>query len=294
MSHAALDIIADSIDYITAHWEARPDLDTLARRAGYAPAQFQKLFTQSTGVSPHKMLRYCGYRHARQFLLEGHSTLDSAYQAGLSGNGRLHALFLQVEAATPGEVKARGAGLSICYGWHLSPFGAMLIGETDKGVCWLGFAYNGNDQAHTEKRMRDWWPKATFIEEIEVTQKTAEKIIQLCSAPLSSRGPDTSLKLNLYGTNFQMQVWQALLRIPAGHTVSYQAIGRAMGKDKASRAVGGAVGANPVSLLIPCHRVIQASGLVENYGWGSAKKKLLLGIESDPGERLINRPSHIL
>lgn len=310
-----MDVIAESIDYLVAHYAERPSLEALALRAGYDPVHFQKLFSDKVGISPKRLIQYMTMRHARELLGQGAGMLEAAHGAGLSGGGRLHDLFVTCEAATPGEVGRKGQGLSIRYGWHPTPLGEILIGLTKRGVCWLGFRVDERrDQAM--ERMQGWWLRADFMEDAAGTAEAAEQVMGIwgtCLPPSGSLSRSTSppgkgeeisdefpppwkggcreggdqrggktpkLRLHLHGTNFQLQVWRALLRIPGGRTLSYQDIARELGNPKASRAVGGAVGANPVSLLIPCHRVIQASGIVENYGWGSARKKLLLGLES--------------
>ncbi len=266
--------IADAIDYIVAHWQDQPDLDALAQRAGYDPTHFQKTFSKLVGISPKKLGQYMHARHAREFLLEGYSTLDAAYAAGLSGNGRLFDLMVNVEAATPGEVQKKGLGLIVQYGFHPTPIGDILIAQTPRGLCWLGFVMEG-DRAVPLKRLHDYWPCAQFVEDHVATGISAQKIMGMWRGEV---GP--KMNVHLYGTNFQIQVWQALLKIPCGGAVSYLDVAHYIGKPKASRAVGGAVGANPISLLIPCHRVIQASGIIDNYGWGTPRKKLILAMES--------------
>lgn len=268
-------VISDSIDYIATHWHDQPDLEFLARRAGYDPTHFQKSFSKMVGISPKKLIQFMHAKYARDMLLNGYSTLDAAYAAGLSGNGRLHDLFVTMEAATPGEIQRKGAGLTIRHGFHPTPVGDVLIAETEKGLCWLGFVVDG-DRQPASNRMYKTWPQAGFVEDIAGTAATAQKILEIWA------GADCEkLNLHLYGTNFQIQVWHALMKIPCGATVSYQAIAGSIGKPTASRAVGSAVGANPISLLIPCHRVIQASGIVENYGWGTPRKKLILALEAE-------------
>ncbi|MFN3828005.1 MAG: methylated-DNA--[protein]-cysteine S-methyltransferase [Micavibrio sp.] len=267
-------VIADSIDYIVAHWQEHPDLEFLARRAGYDQAHFQKSFTRMVGLSPKKLIQYMSARHARDFLLEGYSTLDAAYAAGLSGNGRLFDLFVNVEAATPGEVQKKGAGLDITYGFHPTSLGEILIAQTPRGLCWLGFVVD-DDRNIPLSRLFSYWPLAQFHEDTKATAPTAQKIMKAWHGEDQPR-----FNIHLYGTNFQIQVWQALLKIPCGGAVSYQDVACYINKPKASRAVGSAVGANPISLLIPCHRVIQSSGIVENYGWGTPRKRLILAQES--------------
>ncbi len=266
--------VADAIDYIVAHWQDQPDLDMLAQRAGYDPTHFQKTFSKMVGISPKKLGQYMHARHAREFLLEGYSTLDAAYAAGLSGNGRLFDLMVNVEAATPGDVQKKGQGLSIQYGFHPTPIGDILIAQTTRGLCWLGFVMDG-DRAVPLQRLYAYWPRAQFVEDTNATAIAAQRLMEMWRG---ETGP--KMNIHLYGTNFQIQVWQALLKIPCGGAVSYLDVAQHIGKPKASRAVGGAVGANPISLLIPCHRVIQASGIIDNYGWGTPRKKLILAMES--------------
>ncbi len=275
MSQFAHDIIAQSIDYLAAHGSEQPDLDALAEKFGYEATHFQKLFKEKVGISPKRMLQFMNYKRARDFLLEGYPTLDAAYQAGLSSSGRLHDLFVSCEAATPGMVQQRGKGMSITYGYHPSPLGDILVGQSDAGVCWLGFVVD-EDRAVPFKEMQRHWPNATYIEDARATATSSEHILRIWQGKGDRR---QKLKLDLHGTNFQIQVWQALLKIPTGATVSYQDVADALGDPKASRAVGTAVGYNPISLLIPCHRVIQKSGIVENYEWGTPRKKFLLGLE---------------
>lgn len=269
--------IAESIDYIATHWRDQPDLEFLAARAGYDQTHFQKTFTRMVGLSPKKLCQYMNARHAREFLLEGYPTLEAAYAAGLSGNGRLFDLFVNIEAATPGEVQRKGRGLAVRHGFHPTGLGEILVAQTERGICWLGFVVDG-DRAEPMRRLRAYWPEARFVEDIAATEDSARKIMA------AWRGGDMPrFNIHLYGTNFQIQVWQALLKIPCGAAVSYKDVADHIGKPKASRAVGGAVGANPISLLIPCHRVIQQSGIVENYGWGTPRKKLILALESGRG-----------
>lgn len=269
-------VIAESIDYLVAHYQERPDLEFLARRAGYDVSHFQKMFKEHVGISPKRLCQYMHMRHARDLLGQGYSTLDAAYGAGLSGQGRLHDLFVNCEGMTPGAVKDRGRGLRITYGFAQTPLGEMLLAKTDIGVCYLGFLVDGLRDKPVSC-MKKHWPLAHFIEDDSAIEGEAEKILSIWSGVGDASKP---LKLDLYGTNWQLQVWQALLRIPAGKTVTYMDIAEEVCTKKASRAVGNAVGANPISLLIPCHRVIRATGIIDNYNWGSSRKKLLLAMEA--------------
>ncbi len=273
-------IIAETIDWLVAHYTEQPDLDALARRAGYDPSHFQKLFREKVGISPKRLVQYMSLTHARDLLLQGVPTLEAAYGAGLSGNGRLHDLFVTIEAATPGEVQKRGQGLEIVYGFHPTPLGAMLVAQTARGVCYLGFLVDA-ERTRPLERMRAHFPRAAFNEDSSATAENAASILRIWQRQGDAK---RRIILDLHGTNLQLQVWQALLKIPTGATVSYKDIATQLGRPSASRAVGNAVGANPVSLLIPCHRVIQATGIVNNYGWGSPRKKMILGLEGMTNE----------
>ena len=264
--------MAQAIDWMVAHATEHPSLETVAAWFNYEPTYFQKLFKDHVGVSPKKFLQYMTYRRARDLLLQGYSTLDAAYEAGLSGQGRLHDLFMNVESMTPGSVAGRGLGIQITYGFAPSLFGELMIAKTDRGVCWLGFQMDEKRDRSIE-RMREFWPLGDFVEGDISTEVSAINALWL-----NGQSPN-KIKLDLYGTNMQLQVWQALLKIPFGAVTDYGAIARSIGMPKAARAVGNAVGANPVSLLIPCHRVIQSTGILNNYGWGSERKKVILGIE---------------
>lgn len=261
--------IANSIDYLVAHYTEQPDLDRIAARAGYEATHFQKLFKEYVGVSPKRLVQYMNMRHARDLLEGGRSTFDTALDTGLSGGGRLHDLFVSCEGVMPGDVKRKGEGLQIVYGYAPSPMGELMIGKTPRGICWLGFVM-GEDRAEPLERLKARWPLAEFIHDDAVIKSDADVVSQIWG---KGTLPSRKLKLDLMGTNFQLQVWQALLQIPIGETVTYQDVARQVCTEKASRAVGGAVGANPVSILIPCHRVIRSTGIIDNYAWGSARKR---------------------
>ncbi len=266
-------VIAESVDYLVAHYDQRPDLDSLAKRAGYEPTYFQKIFRQQMGISPKRLLQYMQVRHARELLADGAPLLDAALDTGLSGTGRLHDLFVSCEAVTPGDVRFGGHNVTVTYGFHATPLGEILVAQAERGVCYLGFLMDGKRDVPVAK-MKKYMPLAKYVHDDAATISTAEKIMAIW------RGKKTKkLMLDLHGTNMQIQVWQALLKIPCGETVTYSDIAKQIGKPKAARAVGNAVGANPISLLIPCHRVIRATGIIDNYGWGSPRKKLLLAAE---------------
>lgn len=270
------DVIAEAIDYLVAHYRDQPDLEFLANRAGYEVTYFQKLFKDYVGISPKRLQQYMNARHARELLGAGYSTLDAAYETGLSSSSRLHDLFVSCEGMSPGSVQKRGAGLNIVYGIYPSVLGNVIIAKTHKGVCWLGFMMD-ESEAHCVARISQHWPLAHISRDDEAIQPESERLMRIW---MGQGDQGQKLKLDLYGTNFQLHVWQALLRIPTGKAITYQNIANDMGRPKSSRAVGNAVGANPISLLIPCHRVIRATGIIDNYGWGSPRKKLLLAMES--------------
>jgi AraC family transcriptional regulator of adaptative response/methylated-DNA-[protein]-cysteine methyltransferase len=285
--------IAKTVDWIATQDNA-PSLESLAQRYDYDPAHIQNI------------LGFMPCQHVRDLKLTHFKNLDAAYEAGLSGQGRLHDLFLKIETMTSGCVKDRGKNIRITYGFAPTFMGELMVAKTDKGICWLGFQVDESREKSTQ-RMMNYWPKATLIEgdvslEIEKIEsfwrhyeEHSDEAIQngdygsglpppfepgASSFSLSLPRND-KLRLDLYGTNMQLQVWQALLKIPFGAVTDYKAIAHSIGKPKAARAVGNAVGMNPVSLLIPCHRVIQSTGIVNNYGWGSTRKKIILGIEGN-------------
>jgi AraC family transcriptional regulator of adaptative response/methylated-DNA-[protein]-cysteine methyltransferase len=266
--------IAGIIDYLAANHKEQPDLDFLARRAGYESTHFQKIFKEHVGISPKRLVQFMNMRHARDLLRGGAPTLLTALETGLSGNGRLHDLFIACEGVTPGDITRRGQGVEIVYGFYPTFLGEVMIAKTPKGICYLGFLVDGK-RDEPVRRMKGWWPLASFVSDDAAIAEEGVIISGLW------RGKKGKLKLDIYGTNFQIQVWQALLRIPMGGTMTYQQIARQIDRPRSSRAVGNAVGANPVSLLIPCHRVIRATGIIDNYGWGSPRKKLILAMEAN-------------
>jgi AraC family transcriptional regulator of adaptative response/methylated-DNA-[protein]-cysteine methyltransferase len=268
-----------AIQFLEKGFLRHPSLAEIAESAGLSEFHFQRLFARWVGISPKRFIQFLTKEHAKK-LLEGSSdVLDAAYGAGLSGPGRLHDLFVTCEAVTPGEYGSRGEGLSISYGFHPSPFGACLLAVTERGICGLRFMQGaGTDEL--EERLRLEWPKALIRRSPKITEAVARAVF---SVPAG--GPPAPLHLYVKGTNFQIKVWEALLRIPLGRAVSYEDIARHVGSPGASRAVGGAVGANPIPFLIPCHRVIRRTGDFGNYAEGPARKKAILGWEAALLER---------
>lgn len=270
--------IERAIRFIEDNRLDQPGLDEIAAGIGMSPFHLQRVFTAWAGVSPKLFLRYVTLDHAREALMDASPVLDAALDVGLSGPGRLHDLFVTLEAATPGEVGAGGRGLDIRYGLHDGPFGRFLVAATERGVCRIAFEQEGEDQLET---LADAWPNAGLIEDRAGTWRIAGEA--LAHGMTAGEPP---IRLWARGTNFQIKVWEALLRVPAGRLVSYGGIARAVGNPRAGRAVGRAVGANPIAVLIPCHRAIQASGRFETgYRWGSARKRALIAWEAARRER---------
>ena len=261
-------VIRRAIDAIDAADEPL-SLDSLAARIGMSPAHFQRVFSQWVGVSPKRYQQYLTLGQAKRLLATRHSTLDTAHLTGLSGSGRLHDLFLRWDAMSPGEFARRGAGLTIRYGWFDSPFGEALAMATDRGLCGLGFAADtGRDPAFADLSGR--WPNARYVADPGALSGWID-------AAFSGRG---ETRLHLIGAPFQIKVWEALLQVPSGHVTTYSDIAGAIGRPRAVRAVGTAVGRNPVSWLIPCHRALRKSGALGGYHWGLPVKRALLAYES--------------
>ena len=268
------EIIRRVIERISLDYREQPSLDMLAAEAGISPGALQKLFTRWCGLSPKAFLQAVTLDHARRLLDGGMPLLEAALEVGMSGPGRLHDLFVTHEAMSPGDFKTRGAGITIRYGHHISPFGRALIMATERGLAGLAFADAGGERAAFED-MAARWPNATFVEDMAATQPYAARIFD----PARWRA-DEPLRVVLIGTDFQLRVWEALLRIPMGSARSYSAIAAEIGAPKASRAVGAAVGANPVSFVVPCHRAVGKSGALTGYHWGLTRKRAILGWES--------------
>jgi len=262
--------IVRAIQYLRRHATEQPDLATVARHVHLSEHHFQRLFTRWAGVSPKRFLQHLTVEHAKARLAASRSALELAGEVGLSGPGRLHELFVTLEAMSPGEYRAGGAGQRIRYGAADSPFGPCFIASTARGICALRFPDGGDGVPALE---RDW-PRAR----IERSDKTAATLAQRIFGPL--RSPDRPLALLVKGTNFQVQVWRALLKIPYGGLTSYGRLARILGQPSAARAVGAAVGANPIAWLVPCHRVIRESGELGGYRWGLERKAAMLGWEA--------------
>ena len=265
--------IEQAILFLDQHARRQPPLGEIAAAAGLSEFHFQRLFGRWVGISPKRFLQFLTKEHARRLLEQSSNVLDAAYESGLSGPGRLHDLFVACEAVTPGDVQARGEGLVVHYGLHPSPFGRCLLAVTERGICGLHFV-RGNER-ETVAWLHRRWPRAQLRHEPQHTEPYLSKVFPAAAAPVP-----VPLHLHVRGTNFQIQVWQALLRIPLGVVVSYEGLARAVGLPQGARAVGNAVGDNPIPFLIPCHRVIRKLGEFGNYGEGPARKKAILGWEA--------------
>jgi len=261
-----------AIRFLAEDFQSQPSLDAVAARVGLSPFHFQRLFRRWAGVSPKRFVQYLTAEHAKALLRRSASVLDAAWGAGLSGPGRLHDLVVAVEAVTPGELKRGGEGLEIRYGFHATPFGECLVAVTGRGVCALSFVA-GDGRAAAKRELQQAWPGATLVED-------AEASAPVVMAVFARRGRgERRLRLLLKGTNLQLKVWSALLRLPEGTAVTYADVARAVGQPRAARAVGTALGRNPVGVLIPCHRVLRSTGAFGGYRWGEARKRALLAWE---------------
>ena len=258
-----------AIEAIDARADAPPSLEALAAEMNLSPAHFQRVFSAWAGVSPKRFAQYLTLGHAKALLDERFSTLDTAIGTGLSGTGRLHDLFIRWEAMSPGDFAKGGAGLTIRHGWFDGPFGEMLVMATDRGVCGLAFAAETGRNAAMDD-MTSRWVNADYVADRAAVAPFADALGRL----------DGEARLHLIGAPFQIKVWEALMRIPSGHVTTYGEIAQAIGSPKAVRAVGTAVGRNPVSWLIPCHRALRKSGGLGGYHWGLPVKRALLAWES--------------
>jgi AraC family transcriptional regulator of adaptative response/methylated-DNA-[protein]-cysteine methyltransferase len=274
-----------AIEFLVSRHLDQPDLTTVARHVHLSEYHFQRLFSRWAGISPKRFLQCLTVEHAKRRLAESKALLDVTLESGLSSPSRLHDLFVSIEAMTPHEFKKRGAGLRIRYGLCPSPFGRCLLAVTDRGVCSLSFVNRG-EEADAVGELRDEWKGAEIEERPEIVAPIAARIF----GPLSD-GRRPTLSLLLRGTNFQVKVWKALLRIPPGAVVSYETVARRIGQSRAARAVGQAVGANPVAYLIPCHRVIRQTGVMSGYRWGSARKQAILAWEASKPRKIDRGPS---
>ncbi len=267
-------LIEQAIQYIESNVQTQPELKEVSSAVGLSEYHFQRLFTDWTGISPKRFMQFLTKENAKKLLSQSENLLETTHQVGLSSLGRLHDLFVNTEAVTPGEYKSGGAGLAIRYGIHPSPFGKCLIATTERGICNLSFVDISEGKAIDN--LVAGWPRAEMIEDYKTTAPLVTRIFTRLNPGLRTGTP---LKLHLRGTNFQIKVWEALLSIPTGAVTTYEHLAQQIGNPKAVRAVGSAVGHNPIAYLIPCHRVIRKSGDFGNYLYGSARKKVILARE---------------
>jgi AraC family transcriptional regulator, regulatory protein of adaptative response / methylated-DNA-[protein]-cysteine methyltransferase len=267
-------VVRRAIAYISEHWREQPEIERIAEAAGVSSAELHHLFRRWAGLTPKAFLQAITLEHARKLLRASASVLDATYEVGLSGPGRLHDLFVTHEAMSPGEWKSGGQGLTIRYGFHPSPFGTALVMATDRGLAGLAFADPGEEGAALED-MRGRWSRAGYIEDAHTTAALARRVFD----PKLWR-PDRPLRIVLIGTDFELRVWETLLGIPMGGAKSYSEIAALLGKPSAARAVGAAVGKNPISFVVPCHRVVAKGGDLCGYHWGLTRKRAMLGWEA--------------
>lgn len=263
-----------ALAFMTERWRSQPSLEEIAARVGVSPSHFHHIFRRWAGITPKAFLQAITLDHARTLLRDSASVLDTAYEVGLSGPSRLHDLFVTHEAMSPGEWKTGGEGLEMAVGYHPSPFGEAIVVATDRGLAGIGFVDDG-DRASALADMRSRWPGARFVERPEVTAPLAERAFE----PASWRA-DSPLRVVLIGTDFEVRVWETLLRIPLGRATTYSDIASCIGRPTAARAVGAAVGKNPISFVVPCHRVLGRSGALTGYHWGLTRKQAILGWEA--------------
>lgn len=263
--------IAEAIEYINTHFQSQPNLDEVAEQVHLSPAHFQRMFNEWAGTSPKKFLQFISLKHAKRMLQEEQATLfDTTFETGLSSTSRLHDLFVNIEGMTPAEYKNGGKNLQINYTFAESPFGNLIVASTSKGVCSMVFEENEERAVHD---LQAKFPNATLHRRLDVMQQNALFIFQNDWSQLNE------IKLHLKGTDFQLKVWESLLKIPMGKLSTYGKLAEQIGNPKASRAVGTAIGSNPIAYLIPCHRVIQSTGNFGGYMWGTTRKTAIIGWE---------------
>jgi AraC family transcriptional regulator of adaptative response/methylated-DNA-[protein]-cysteine methyltransferase len=268
------DSVRRAIAFISEHWRAQPTIESMADAAGVTPDELHHLFRRWAGLTPKAFMQALTLDHAKGLLRDSASVLDAALDSGLSGPGRLHDLFVTHEAMSPGEWKNGGAGMTLAYGFHPSPFGTAIVIASGRGLAGLAFADASEEQAALAD-MRRRWPRATFLEDHAGTAALAQRIFDTklwCA--------DQPLRVVLIGTDFEVRVWETLLKIPMGRAVSYSDIASNLSRPKASRAVGAAVGKNPISFVVPCHRALGKSGALTGYHWGITRKQAMLGWEA--------------
>jgi AraC family transcriptional regulator, regulatory protein of adaptative response / methylated-DNA-[protein]-cysteine methyltransferase len=276
LSEAAADyeVVRKAIGHIRGHWREQPEIEAIAEAAGVTPTELHHLFRRWAGLTPKAFLQALTLDGARQLLRDSASVLDASYEVGLSGPGRLHDLFVVHEAMSPGEWKSGGEGLRMHFGFHPSPFGSALIMATDRGLAGLAFADAGAERA-TLADMQQRWPRAIYVEDAARTAPIAQRVFD--SKQWRSQQP---LRVVLIGTDWEVRVWEALLKVPMGRLTTYSGLAGKVRNPAAARAVGAAVGKNPISFVVPCHRVVGKAGALTGYHWGVTRKRAMLGWEA--------------
>lgn len=264
--------IEQAIKYLEANFQRQPELDDVAEKVHLSPFHFQRIFTDWAGISPKRFLQFLTVDFLKEKLEHSKNLVEAAESAGLSSQSRVYDLFTTLEAVTPQEYKQKGSGIRIEYGMHETPFGLALIGVTERGICWLSFVNTDEDPRSELEKMKEHWHNSLFHQDQILTEHFVQKIFG---------GPGSTGKLHVFvkGTNFQVKVWEALLRIPMGEVTTYQSIAQQIDSPKSMQAVGSAVGSNHVAYLIPCHRVIRKDGILGEYRWSSTRKKSIIGWE---------------
>lgn len=271
---ADYDVVRRIVAYISTHWRRQPSIEEIAAHVGLSASHVHHLFRRWAGLSPKAFLQAITLDHAKALLGDQASLLDAAYEVGLSGPARLHDLFVTHEAMTPGDFKAKGAGLTLAYGFHPSPFGEAIVVATPRGLAGLGFVEDGDRDAALADMVRRW-PRAIYVEDAAATATYASRVFE----PQRWRA-DAPLRVVLIGTDFEVRVWRTLLGVPFGRATTYSAVAERIGAPKAARAVGAAVGRNPISFVVPCHRVLGRGGALTGYHWGLTRKQAILGWEA--------------
>lgn len=264
--------IEKAIQYLEENFQRQPELDEVAEKIHLSPFHFQRIFTDWAGISPKRFLQFLTVDFLKTKLEQSKNIVEAADAAGLSSQSRVYDLFTTLEAVTPHEYKQKGSGIQVEYGIHETPFGLCLIGVTERGICWLSFISTDEDPKHELEKMKEHWHNSVFHQEQQLTKAFTDQIF-------FNKNTDKKLHVFVKGTNFQIKVWEALLRIPMGDVTTYQGIAQQILSPKAMQAVGSAVGSNHVAYLIPCHRVIRKDGILGEYRWSSTRKKSIIGWE---------------
>ncbi|MGC3989481.1 MAG: methylated-DNA--[protein]-cysteine S-methyltransferase [Chthoniobacteraceae bacterium] len=264
--------IEQAIKYLEDNFQRQPELDEVAEKVHLSPFHFQRIFTDWAGISPKRFLQFLTVDFLKSKLQESRNIVEAAESAGLSSQSRVYDLFTTLEAVTPQEYKMKGSGIQVEYGFHETPFGTCLLGITQRGICWLSFVKTDGDPRTELESMKEHWHNSVFHQNQEITAAFVQQIF-------SERPSDKKLHLLVKGTNFQVKVWEALLRLPMGSVTTYQGIAEQIQNPKAMQAVGSAVGSNHIAYLIPCHRVIRKDGILGEYRWSASRKKSIIGWE---------------